>query len=410
MQYDNYNRARRNFPPKITLDRYEAEGLLSAADRKLIAAYVNHKKASSKRSTGRRADYASMVLAYWRQWLKASYSEATILDLEEAITNFKDSKTKKGLPYAQNTQNDYIIILKSFYYWLIDQEYSSIKEKQIKSIHAPGINRHTTLPENKLLDVDLLEMLKNTLNPMRRAFLVTGWEAGTRPEELCASQWKDLVQDEYGYKFYITDFKTNKPRFARLTKAAPYLADWKAVSERTGPEDYIFITQYLTPMAYTTGLAIITEAKMDAEIKKRVTLYSLRKGRINDMYAKKFPPNSILYQIWNNLNSKMPASYITDSEEEKDQMILEHQGLLKEADKKPDALAKIPCPYCHANNSPTAHFCDQCRRPLSVERLDENVSLARVNAEQMATDVNFMRDTLKELQKILAANTKTDKN
>lgn len=402
LRYDKYNPARKKYSPEITLRKYLADGLLSSDDLELVRAYASHRRAVSARGSGRRAEYSMQVLAYWKRYLKVSFRMTSIADLEGAIGAYKSSSSAKGRPFSQNTQHDYISILKAFYVWLVDEEFSSIKPRQINSIKAPGINRHTTEPWDKLLAEDVLEMLRRMANPMHRALLATGWESGARPEELLCLQWLDLELDGYGYQLWVMDFKTGERRFVRLTMAAPYLADWKNASKRAEDVDHIFTTQRGGPLAYKTLRNIYFDAGVRAGLKKRVKPYGMRKGRINDMIRCKYPETAIKAQIWNNQDSHMLGTYLAQSNEEIDRLVLGHQGLLKDEDKKQDPLAKITCPYCHALNRPTARFCDQCRRALSVEMMDEQARLIKSDAERMARDPEYLADTIAELQKILA--------
>jgi site-specific recombinase XerD len=370
-KYEHYNASRRAYTASLTLDKYSNEKIITYDDRLLITGYVDHRRAVAENLSPKRADHLMVVLSYWRRYLKVPYRAAGINDVRAAVSSLKGGVTLKGRPYKQNSKHDYIAVLKSFFYWMIDEKISTIEPRYITEIKTPKINKHTTEPQDILRDYDVLKMLDKTINPMHRALISVHWESGARPEEVVSLQWRDFQLDEYGFKLWVTDFKTSKKRFARLTMAAPYISDWKNTTRHGADDCLVFTTQRRTGMAYSSIAFIYNYAKAKTDITKPITAYSFRKGRINDMIEKHYPYSAILAQIWGNQDSRMLGTYLSQSDADIDHMLLEHQGLLKPEDKKPDALAKIPCPYCHADNRPTAKFCDQCRRPLNKVGVDE---------------------------------------
>ena len=83
------------------------------------------------------------TLVNWRRFITL-YRDANISDVYKAISDLKQAKTKKGLPYKTNTIHDYIIFLKRFSLWLIENNYSSLPKEKIMRIRPPRIDSNKT--------------------------------------------------------------------------------------------------------------------------------------------------------------------------------------------------------------------------------------------------------------------------
>jgi hypothetical protein len=248
-------------------------------------------------------------------------------------------------------------------------------------------------------------MLKVSFNPMHRALLALSWEAGARPSEINALQWSDLTADQYGYKLWITDTKTSKRRFIRLTMAAPYVAEWKKVTPKNSPTDYIFIGRYDEPLTYDGTAKTIARIEKKANITKKVHLYSFRKGRINDMIKTRMPDAAIKAQIWNNQGSQMLDVYLSLDDGAIDDMVLSHNGIKKEDNVIVNPLAPITCVNCHTVNECDSLFCKKCGFALTEVAKDK---LADAKGEIHKSDeydskleISGLKEQLRELTKIV---------
>ena len=94
------------------------------------------------------------------------------------------------------------------------------------------------------------------------------------------------VFDEYGVKIYLTDKKTKKRRYSRLTFAAPYLAAWRVEYPGSPTEEnLVFISQRGNPLEYTAFLRVLQRTAKAAGITKRVHPHLLRSSRITHMVS-----------------------------------------------------------------------------------------------------------------------------
>ncbi len=369
------------YPVELTFEKYLNARMITQNEIDIIKNYISYKKATAKHLSERRAYMIMVILTYWRKYIKTPYTSANIDEIIVAVGELKTAKNEKGRAYAKNTITQYIAVLKTFLCYLSDKELTQLSEKRIKKdIVAPGMDKHTTAPENILTPDDIKKMLTVTFNPMHRALIVVSFESGARPEEINALQWSDLTADEYGYKLNIWDFKNDTRKSARLTISAPYIGEWQKATLKNAPTDYIFVDRYIKPLSYQSTFEIVQRIAKKAGITKGVTLYSLRKGRINNMVQTNMPNAVIKSQIWNNQGSQMLDTYLALDGRAIDEMTLNHLGIKKDTKVIVDPMTPRTCPECHTINEYDARFCKKCTTPLTMESIN-----ARAEAIQKAT-------------------------
>ena len=83
-----------------------------------------------------RANKLVFTLLGWRRFV-GEFSENTIADLYAGVPALKSGLNHRGRPFKQNTISDYVAILKQFYLWLIENEYSFISEKKLRKLQTP---------------------------------------------------------------------------------------------------------------------------------------------------------------------------------------------------------------------------------------------------------------------------------
>ena len=290
---EHYTQNHIRFGIDKTVSKYLSAGIITQKDIDLINTYISWKNATGKHLLSpSRIRNITITLIYWRKYLKVSYTHAKINEIIAAVGEFKKE------PMEQNTANTYIVILKGFYYYLKDQKLSKVDKDAIRTIKSPGMNKHTTEPGDILTAEQVRRLLDSTMNPCHKALIAVSWEAGARPSEINTLQWSDAVADEYGYKLMITDSKMGgNTRFARLTFSAPFLSEWEKHTSYKAKDDYIFVNKTGEPFTYGGTACLINRIVKKAGIEKHVTLYSFRKGRINDMIKANVPITAIKGQI-----------------------------------------------------------------------------------------------------------------
>jgi site-specific recombinase XerC len=98
----------------------------------------------------------------------------------------------KGKPFKQNTLHDYVVILKPFLLWLVDNDYSDIPEKKIRAIKPPCMDYNVTLPEDLPKEAEIVALIKGSKSVMERAFLAVLYESGARIGECHGSRGATL--------------------------------------------------------------------------------------------------------------------------------------------------------------------------------------------------------------------------
>jgi hypothetical protein len=113
------------------MERALAEGILQLRDIELIQEYVRELKAQRHISDGR-VFKTMYTLAQWRRFLAEPYNHCSYASILAAIESMKAGKNTRGKPFKQNTQHDYIRILKPFLLWLIENDTMIFLKKRYK--------------------------------------------------------------------------------------------------------------------------------------------------------------------------------------------------------------------------------------------------------------------------------------
>lgn len=153
---------------------------------------------------------------------------------------------------------------------------------EAKAIKSPSVDHRTTDP-NDLLTVDEVErILEGAKSSRDRAIIATLYETATRIAELSRLRWKDLVFDKHGCKCYIDDRKTDRRRYARLTLAHPYLAEWRAnyPGDATGDAP-VFVERGNVPMTYIAVRPLLVLAHINRRV---LVLYLANRFGISIVY------------------------------------------------------------------------------------------------------------------------------
>ena len=233
-----------------------AEHLLSIAfnnlkiteeDSKYISQFVNELRASNNIGKGRVVKIVS-VLINWRRVID-DYDFNKIEDLYNGIEDLKDPN-KWGRSLRQNTLRDYIMFLKRFYKWLIENKHSSIPLEKIEKIKAPGCDLMTKTAGDLLDEMEILAMINASQNSRDRALISMLYEGAFRIMEVATLQWSQVKFDEYGAVINV-DLKTERPRYIRLVSSVPHLATWmKDYPYKPEGNALVFITAKHHPLQY----------------------------------------------------------------------------------------------------------------------------------------------------------------
>jgi integrase len=359
---------------ETSFQRAREDGQITEGDEGVIRRYISEREATRGISEGR-ALKIGYALIQWRRFIPAEYIALIYGDVIKGLELLKKGKSIRGRAFKQNTLHDHIRILKTFLPWLVEEYRLSIPEKKIREIKVPAVDRETTHPEEILSEEEVLALLKVCLSDRDRALIGTLYESGCRVGELARLTWQDVAFDEHGVRLYITDRKTRKRRYSRLTMSAPYLKTLKdaypknRVGEVPGSAP-VFISSG-EPIEYHQVTALLRRLVKRAGIEKRIHLHLFRKSRITEMVREGYQESVIKESCWGNVGTSMFKTYVRLSEKAIDEEFLRRQGRLPEEEERQVVLTTRTCGNCHQENPPTALWCNRCRSPLTKEAAAE---------------------------------------
>lgn len=338
-------------------------------DAALIQEYL-HELQASRHVSPARVNKVTFQLVGYRRFLTVPYRDATMADVYSSIEALKKIRNKNGNPYKQNTIHDYMRITKTFFLWMVENNYSQLPEKKIRKIKVVSVDYITKNPENMLSLDEVRSIIDSGETTRDRAFLGMLYESGCRVSELATAKWKDVIFDQYGAQFYINDTKTKKQRYTRISIFTGYLVTHKKDVGEVPGSTPVFETKDGYQFSYVTVRKILKKAVTRAEVDKKITPHLFRHSRITHMISGNFQESIIKKTMWGNVNTEMFRTYVHLSESDIDNELLLKTGVKTKEENGPDTLKPIPCHFCHFSNTPGSGYCNQCGRPLTQEIQD----------------------------------------
>ena len=368
-----------------SIQNHLESGQVTKNDISIIKQYVHEKVANQQLSPSRQQKIIYTLIG-WRRFLPNEYSTVTIGDVHTALCELPESESFKGHKPSQNTQHDWIRILKPFLLWLNENEIIAIPEKKIRLIKSPGVDRDTKGSDDILSYEEVIKIIEGATSLRDKAFISVIYESGCRVGEVCELKWKDLIFDEYGVKVNIADKKTNKRRYSRLTFSTNYLSSWRndyrGYGEPVGDKS-VFINIRGEPMEYSTIRKLLTRAVHNAKVTKRVHPHLFRDSRITHMVAQGYQESVIKESMWGNVSTEMFRTYVKLSEQNIDDEFLLKAGIEVKKEEKEEPIKPRMCGNCHHHNAPTDRFCSICGSPLT---------------EEIARDLNSLKNEIKSTE------------
>ncbi|MBN1194550.1 MAG: tyrosine-type recombinase/integrase [Methanomicrobiaceae archaeon] len=365
-----------------------ANKLLTQDDVNLIHEFIAELQASQ--GIGQvRVNKITSHLVNWRRFI-GPYRSNTIGEIYRAIATIKAGTNIKGRPFKQNTLHDYILFLKRFYLWMIDNGYADVPREKVQKIRPPRVDRNTKLPEQLLTKEEIEALIRASLSSRDRALVALLYESGCRIGELARLTWDRIRFDEYGLVLTIDDTKCHQQRYVRLVLAQPYLAAWRQdyPHEPTG-KHLVFITHQHKPLAHGTIYQHLYKLAKRAGITKKVTPHIFRHSRITHLINQGMKESVIKLMMWGNINTNMFATYAHLSGNDIDQEVLGQYGIVPKETQDDGLLEPVQCPHCRTINPPKGIYCMTCGRSLSED--------GAVTQEEMAKDVLANPELVKKL-------------
>lgn len=361
-----------------------ASGQIDRRDEALLREFIAERRGSAGISTGR-ANKIAYTLIGWRRFLPP-FGGLTITDIYTGIEAMRTGKNQRGKPFKQNTQHDYVRILKQFLLWLIENEYIDLPEKKMRKIRTPSKDMMTKKAGDLLTPQEVQAMVKACTTSRARAMILALYEGGFRIGEIAQLKWGDLKVDSKGIAVNL-DFKTGMPRYIRLVMSKKYIAEWRAdYPQPVTPESLLFLNEYGEPITYAAAAKQIRRAARRAGINKRITPHLFRHSRITHLLQEGMKESTLKMMMWGSVATDMLRTYAHLTGSDIDSEISRIYGLESgPAATMHEKLEPIVCPACHLVNPPGEEYCRDCMEPLTPEAIAEEESVQRFVMKNFST-------------------------
>ncbi len=358
------------------ISRYQSEGRITTLDARFISEFIAERRAAGG-IRQKRSDKLAYTLMGWRRYIP-EFSTLTIGAVYIGVEAIKHAENANGRPFKQNTLSDHVTILKMFLLWMIENEYSDLPEKKIKGIKTPRRDTQTKTASQLLTPEEIQTLIKFCRSSRDRAMIMTLYEGGFRPGEICELTWGDLKSDSKGIAVNV-NFKTGITRYIRLVMAKQYLAEWRADYPLPLTEQSpVFLTETREELKWHTIAAQIRRIAKRAGITKHLTPHLFRHSRITHLLQEGAKESTVKLMMWGSLSTDMLTTYAHLTGRDIDADISRLYGLEEDtAGKKTARLEPRRCPSCNLINPPGEDYCRGCMEALSPEAIADEDAIRR---------------------------------
>ena len=355
------------YKSRISSQKKELKKLVTVADFKLLEKYeiimINESLAEATR-----CKHFEILLSLTRMISKKSWNTLNQDDIDLLVSNVMKTYSVDGK--ETNTTYDHKKILKIFFRWVKLGSRSfrevgnppELKNVRTKTVPDKIVREELVTPE------DMINLLSACSNLRDKALLHVHYEAGTRPGEILSLKIKHVKQDKYGMIIAV-DGKTGA-RPIRLIESVPSLSKWLSSHPfKDDPESPLWIniskSNYGTRLTHQSATLILYNACKKSQIGKKINLKLFRHSEATRTAM--FMTEATLRKRhgWSP-TSKMPSKYAHINQKDVEDSILGHYGIKQEEER----INKVPkiCPVCKNQNSYDSETCDNCSKPLDLEK------------------------------------------
>jgi len=355
------------YKSRITSQKKELKKLVTVADFKLLEKYeiimINESLAEATR-----CKHFEILLSLTRMLSKKSWNTLNQDDIDLLVSNVMKTYSVDGK--ETNTTYDHKKILKIFFRWVKLGSRSfrevgnppELKNVRTKTVADKIVREELVTPE------DIVNLLSVCSNLRDKALLHVHYEAGTRPGEILSLKIKHVKQDKYGMIIAV-DGKTGA-RPIRLIESVPSLSKWLSSHPfKDDPESPLWVNisklNYGTRLTHQSATLILYNACKKSQIGKKINLKLFRHSEATRTAM--FMTEATLRKRhgWSP-TSKMPSKYAHINQKDVEDSILGHYGI-KQEEERINRVPKI-CPVCKNQNSYDSNTCDNCSKPLDLEK------------------------------------------
>ena len=355
------------YKSRIDSQKRELKKLVTVSDNKLLEKYeiimINESLAEATR-----CKHFEILLSLTRMISKKSWNTLNQDDIDLLVSNVMKTYSVDGK--ETNTTYDHKKILKIFFRWVKLGSRSfrevgnppELKNVRTKTVADKIVREELVTPE------DMINLLSACSNLRDKALLHVHYEAGTRPGEILSLKIKHVKQDKYGMIIAV-DGKTGA-RPIRLIESVPSLSKWLSSHPfKDDPESPLWIniskSNYGSRLTHQSATLILYNACKKSQIGKKINLKLFRHSEATRTAM--FMTEATLRKRhgWSP-TSKMPAKYAHINQKDVEDSILGHYGI-KQEEERINRVPKI-CPVCKNQNSYDSNTCDNCSKPLDLEK------------------------------------------
>lgn len=368
------------------------DGSITESEQKLIAEFLQDRKATQKTFGGAKAiEYVSGLTHFRRAgYVKTEWHKISKKELTAAISAYKSMNIRyfdrkgnmheRDHGYAANTLNTDIRAVITWLYWLIDSKNmsSDLTRADVEKIKYPSY-RPKEIKQENMYSEEMISKLVEIADPMLKALVWTQYETGSRLNEVCDLRWGDIEWRDKGAKVRIRDSKQDQIRFAFISMhSVSLLRIWRnmyPVGDAAG-DDYVFLNKINRPLKYGVASRIVESLQWTHIDGKRVrrmpkfTCHEIRDWRATNLTKQGVSQAAISMQLWNKPKAEYYNAYARYSAEDSWNEIAALNGAAEHTpDQKP--LDINYCPYCAVINPPGVKFCNECGMALTREAMSE---------------------------------------
>jgi len=374
LSQDHFSSIKKGYQNTI-IDRYLSSERITPDDAGLITEFLAERRAAGGISIGR-VDKLTFTLVAWRRFLPP-FSTLTIGTVYTGIEAIKHAESHQGRPYKQNTLFDHVSILKQFLLWMIENQYSNLPEKKVKAIKTPRKDTLTKTASQLLMPEEIQALINASRSSRDRAMIMTLYEGGFRPGEICQLTWGDMKSDPKGIAVNV-NFKTGITRYIRLVMAKKYLSEWRGDYPLPITQgSLVFLNEQRRQLTWFAMAMQIRRIARRAGITKHLTPHLFRHSRITHLLREGASESVVKLMMWGSLNTDMLMTYAHLTGGDVDAEITRLYGLDTGKNEKPARLEPRICPTCNLINPPGEDYCRGCMEALSPKAVADEESIRR---------------------------------
>lgn len=395
---------------EVCLSKNLNNGTITDRDAELMREYVKDIQ-GNKDLTESTVNLIFDRLICMRKFITVPYDSLTLEDLKEGRRALNNALNIRGVPYSQNTRRDMLKRVKAFAKWLSKKGYiARIAKDDLDDIEVPETNFECDSPDDLFTFDDVKAMLNCCHNSRDRAFIITLYETGARPQEIASITWGDVTLTKHDAKVIVTDAKKRTlKRTAYIVHSLPYLRAYRTDRGDVKPGEFVFIDRSGKAMTWDACRKILTSTMTKAEIKKPMKLKLFRKSRITNMSKENYNESVIRDQIWANQGTQMFKHYLKWKDEDKRKEVHRHNGIETNDDEKPIINKPMTCHKCGTISRINAQYCESCSEALTDDAREQKKSFvdeieAEIVRRQQDADqkIKEQEQRLKQLEETIA--------